>query len=87
MSATFFALDLFYLMLRARTLSLLSLSDGYCLASIHADDLPRLSPPHEYKSADSVAGSWDWVNLSMAPYVEVSFIRNNLAQQLPTTSP
>jgi hypothetical protein len=47
------------------------LVDGYCLGSIHADDLPRLNPPHEYKSTDSVAGSWDWVNLSVIPYIEV----------------
>lgn len=54
-----------------RTLSLLSLADGYCFSSVHADDLPRLNPPHEYKGADSVAGSWEWVTMSVVPYIEV----------------
>lgn len=52
------------------TLSLLSLADGYCLASVHADDLPRLKSPEEYKGADSVVGSWEWIDISLVPYIE-----------------
>ena len=66
------------------TLNLLSLDDGYCLASIHADDLPRLNPPHGYKSADSVSGSWDWVTLSVVPYVEASRILKAAVNHLLT---
>ncbi|KAG8734075.1 hypothetical protein FRC10_011973 [Ceratobasidium sp. 414] len=62
--------DMYICLQSSGTLSLLSLLDGYCLASIHADDLPRLNPPHGYRSADSVSGSWEWVSLSLVPYVE-----------------
>jgi hypothetical protein len=61
----------YYLTKGCRTLSLLSLVDGYCLGSTHADDLPRLNSPLEYKSTDSVTGSWDWVTMSVVPYIEV----------------
>ncbi|ELU38230.1 WD40 domain-containing protein [Rhizoctonia solani AG-1 IA] len=63
--------DLYVCLQASGTLSLLSLNDGCCLASIHADDLPRLNPPQYYKEADSVAGSWEWVNMSLVPYIEV----------------
>ncbi|CAE6390945.1 unnamed protein product [Rhizoctonia solani] len=62
--------DLYICLQASGTLSLLSLTDGCCLASIHADDLPRLNPPQDYKGVDSVAGSWEWVNLSLVPYIE-----------------
>ncbi|KAF8713115.1 WD40 repeats protein, partial [Rhizoctonia solani] len=62
--------DLYVCLQASGTLSLLSLNDGCCLASIHADDLPRLNPPQDYKEADSVAGSWEWVNMSLVPYIE-----------------
>ncbi|CAE6464175.1 unnamed protein product [Rhizoctonia solani] len=62
--------DMYICLQASGTLSLLSLADGFCLASVHADDLPRLNPPQEYQRADSVAGSWEWVNMSFAPYIE-----------------
>ncbi|KAG8699912.1 hypothetical protein FRC09_006288 [Ceratobasidium sp. 395] len=68
------------------TLSLLSIADGYCLASIHADDLPRLNPPHGYRSSDSVAGSWEWVSLSIIPYIE-SMIVMVAARPHPESTP
>ncbi|KAG9083216.1 hypothetical protein FS749_006213 [Ceratobasidium sp. UAMH 11750] len=66
--------DMYICLQSSGTLSLLSLMDGYCLASIHADDLPRLNPPHGYKSAGSVSGSWEWVNLSLVPYIESTIV-------------
>ncbi|KAG8733856.1 hypothetical protein FRC11_001394 [Ceratobasidium sp. 423] len=62
--------DLYVCLQASGTLSLLSLADGFCLASVHADDLPRLNPPQEYKGADSVVGSWEWVNMSLVPHIE-----------------
>ncbi|KAJ1303291.1 hypothetical protein OPQ81_011488 [Rhizoctonia solani] len=62
--------DLYVCLQASGTLSLFSLEDGYCLASVHADDLPRLNPPQGYKGADSVLGSWEWVNMSLVPYIE-----------------
>ncbi|KAF8606800.1 hypothetical protein BDV93DRAFT_326950 [Ceratobasidium sp. AG-I] len=78
--------DMYICLQSSGTLSLLSLNDGYCLASIHADDLPRLNPPHEYKSADSVSGSWDWVTLSVVPYIE-SVIAMVVARPHPESTP
>ncbi|KAH7337021.1 hypothetical protein B0J17DRAFT_718925 [Rhizoctonia solani] len=62
--------ELYVCLQASGTLNLLSLADGYCIASVHADDLPRLNPPHEYKGADSVLSSWEWVNISLVPYIE-----------------
>ncbi|KAL5632661.1 hypothetical protein ACGC1H_005568 [Rhizoctonia solani] len=62
--------DLYVCLQASGTLSLLSLADGYCLASVHADDLPQLNPPQEYKGVDSVVGSWEWINMSLVPYIE-----------------
>ncbi|QRV92544.1 WD40 domain protein [Ceratobasidium sp. AG-Ba] len=66
--------DMYICLQASGTLSLLSVVDGFCLSSTHADDLPRLNPPHGYKSADSVLGSWEWVKLSMMPYIESMII-------------
>ncbi|CAE6507831.1 unnamed protein product [Rhizoctonia solani] len=79
--------DLYVCLQASGTLSLLSLADGYCLASVHADDLPHLNPPQEYKSADSVVGSWEWINMSLVPYIEaciytgITCTCNNLRSQ------
>ncbi|KAG9122431.1 hypothetical protein FRC07_001177 [Ceratobasidium sp. 392] len=76
-----------YICLQASgTLSLFSQADGYCLSSIHADDLPRLNPPHGYKSTDSISGSWEWANLSVVPYIE-SMIVMIAARPHPESAP